>query len=297
MATRTIVGAKAGPAPTARSPRRRFDPAFVAGATIILVIATACAVWPAVSGVSTTGFVAAPLQPPSLSHPFGTDDYGRDVFVRTLAGGRIDLSVAAVGVTVPLVFGTVVGIVSGMLAGSWADRVIMRVVDAILAFPFTILILALSVVIGPSWHLWGLPAGVPSILVALFVTSWSVYARLARGETLSIRQRDFIVAARVTGLGRWTVIHRHVLPNALPATLTYALSDVVLVVGVIAALPFLGAGVQPPTPEWGGIIYDGRSLLGQAPWISLCPGAVLVLTGLGVRLMGQGSRVLRGGGS
>ncbi|GAA3664143.1 ABC transporter permease [Nocardioides ginsengisoli] len=286
------------PTSTARaigSRRRRASRTFAIGAGLLLVITLACFLWPPLSGVSTTDFVGTPLQAPSVQHPFGTDNFGRDVFVRTMAGGRLDLVVAALGVTVPLIFGTFLGVVSGLAAGTVLDRVIMRIVDAILAFPFAILILALSVVIGPDWNLWVLPAGAPAILVALFVTSWSVYARIARGETLSIRQRDFVVAAQVTGLSRWTVVRRHLLPNVLPATFTYALSDVVLVIGVIASLPFLGAGVQPPTPEWGSIIYDGRSLLGQAPWVSLCPGLVVVATGIAVRLMGQGSRILSGG--
>jgi peptide/nickel transport system permease protein len=131
--------------------------------------------------------------------------------------------------------------------------------------------------------------------VALFLTSWSVYARIARGETLALRERDFLVAARVSGLSWWTIVRRHIFPNVLPATLTYALSDAVLVIGVIASLPFLGAGVQPPTPEWGSIIYDGRSVLSEAPWVCLGPGLFIVCSGIAVRLMGQGSRVLSEG--
>jgi peptide/nickel transport system permease protein len=198
-------------------------------------------------------------------------------------------------VVVPLLVGTVIGIASGLVAGSLLDRVVMRTVDAILAFPFNILILALAVVLGQSTTFWFLPAGVPGILVALFLTSWSVYARIARGETLALRERDFLVAARVSGLSWWTIVRRHIFPNVLPATLTYALSDAVLVIGVIAALPFLGAGVQPPTPEWGSIIYDGRSVLSEAPWVCLGPGLFIVCTGIAVRLMGQGSRVLSEG--
>jgi ABC-type dipeptide/oligopeptide/nickel transport system permease subunit len=273
----------------------RLNRTFTAGATLLGIIVALCVLVPLFVETSTTDFVGIPLSGPSLSHPFGTDAFGRDVFIRTIVGGRLDLGVAFIGVLVPLLLGTTIGIASGLVAGSLLDRVVMRTVDAILAFPFNILILALAVVLGQSTTFWFLPAGVPGILVALFLTSWSVYARIARGETLSLRQRDFLVAARVSGLSWWTIVRRHIYPNVLPATLTYALSDAVLVIGVIAALPFLGAGVQPPTPEWGSIIYDGRSVLRDAPWVCLGPGLFIVCTGIAVRLMGQGSRVLSEG--
>ncbi|SEP61344.1 ABC transporter permease [Mycolicibacterium nivoides] len=279
----------------ARLASTRVNGTFAAGAGLFGTIVALCVLVPLFVTTSTTDFVGIPLTGPSLAHPFGTDAFGRDVFIRTLIGGRLDLGVAFIGVVVPLLVGTVVGIASGLVAGSLLDRVIMRTVDAILAFPFNILILALAVVIGQSTTFWILPPGVPGILVALFLTSWSVYARIARGETLSLRQRDFLVAARVSGLSWWTTVRRHIFPNVLPATLTYGLSDAVLVIGVIAALPFLGAGVQPPTPEWGSIIYDGRSVLSEAPWVCLGPGLFIVCTGIAVRLMGQGSRVLSEG--
>ncbi|MBO0680453.1 ABC transporter permease [Mycolicibacterium sp. S2-37] len=282
--------------PARRMPKvLRLNRTFAAGAALLGAIVALCVLAPLFVTTSTTDFVGIPLSAPSLTHPFGTDAFGRDVFIRTLVGGRLDLGVAFIGVVVPLLAGTVIGIASGLVAGSLLDRVVMRTVDAILAFPFNILILALAVVMGQTTSLWFLPAGVPGILVALFLTSWSVYARIARGETLALRQRDFLVAARVSGLSWWTIVRRHIFPNVLPATLTYGLSDAVLVIGVIAALPFLGAGVQPPTPEWGSIIYDGRSVLSEAPWVCLGPGVFIVCTGIAVRLMGQGSRVLSEG--
>jgi peptide/nickel transport system permease protein len=290
--TTPVPSTASAPKRTTLSPRNRT---FAAGAVLLGTIVALCVLAPLVLTTSTTDFVAVPLSAPSPTHPFGTDAFGRDVFSRTLVGGRLDLGVAFIGVVVPLLVGTVIGIASGLVAGSLLDRVVMRTVDAILAFPFNILILALAVVLGQSTTFWFLPAGVPGILVALFLTSWSVYARIARGETLALRERDFLVAARVSGLSWWTIVRRHIFPNVLPATLTYALSDAVLVIGVIAALPFLGAGVQPPTPEWGSIIYDGRSVLSEAPWVCLGPGLFIVCTGIAVRLMGQGSRVLSEG--
>lgn len=290
--TSPVPSTASAPKRTTLSPHNRT---FAAGAVLLGTIVALCVLAPLVLTTSTTDFVGVPLSAPSPTHPFGTDAFGRDVFSRTLVGGRLDLGVAFIGVVVPLLMGTVIGIASGLVAGSLLDRVVMRTVDAILAFPFNILILALAVVLGQSTTFWFLPAGVPGILVALFLTSWSVYARIARGETLALRERDFLVAARVSGLSWWTIVRRHIFPNVLPATLTYALSDAVLVIGVIAALPFLGAGVQPPTPEWGSIIYDGRSVLSEAPWVCLGPGLFIVCTGIAVRLMGQGSRVLSEG--
>jgi peptide/nickel transport system permease protein len=273
----------------------RINRTLATGVVLLATIIALCVLAPVFISTSTTDFVGVPLSAPSPAHPFGTDAFGRDVFMRTLVGGRLDLGIALIGVVVPLMAGTVIGIASGLVAGSLLDRIIMRTVDAILAFPFNILILALAVVLGQSTTFWLLPAGVPGILVALFLTSWSVYARIARGETLALRQRDFLVAARVSGLSWWTIVRRHIFPNVLPATLTYGLSDAVLVIGVVAALPFLGAGVQPPIPEWGSVIYDGRSVLSEAPWVCLGPGLFIVCTGIAVRLMGQGSRVLSEG--
>ncbi len=273
---------------------RRTPTAGAVGVGLLAFIVLACAVGPLLHGVSSTDLVGAPLSPPSPAHPLGTDAFGRDVLARTLEGGRVDLVVMVLAASVPLLTGTVIGTFSGLAAGTWVDRVLMRLVDALLAFPFTILILALAVAFDGVGGFLFLPEGVPAVLVAFYLTNWAGYARIARGEALSLRQRDFVVAARVSGLRGWTILRRHVLPNVLPATVTYALSDAVVVIGVVASLPFLGAGVRPPSPEWGSIVYEGRAAVSQAPWICLGPGVAILLTGLAIRLIGRHSRWIEG---
>lgn len=278
--------------PRATPKKQRW--AFLLAVGGLALIVLACVLLPFTKPYGPNDFVGMPFAPPSWDMPFGTDQFGRDVFLRSLAGGQIDLLVAVIGVTIPLTIGTAIGVFSGYRAGTWIDAVIMRIVDAILAFPFTILILALAVILGADVT-WGfLPPGLPALFIALFITSWTVYARIARAETLSLRSRDFVVAAEVSGLRKWTIVVRHLVPNVLPATITYALSDAVLLIGVTASLPFLGAGVQPPTAEWGGIIYDGRPYLASAPWVSLGPGLMLIITGVLIRVAGQNLRIVRG---
>ncbi|MBN6054902.1 ABC transporter permease, partial [Nonomuraea sp. RK-328] len=267
---------------------------MTAGHFLLLAIVAACALGPFIYTTSSTELVGLPLSAPSWDHPLGTDAFGRDVLARTLEGGRVDLVIALLAVTVPFLTGTLLGIVSGLAAGSWLDRLLMRVVDAMLAFPFPILILALAVTFGDLGQVLFLPSGVAAMLVAFYAANWSVYARIARGETLALRERDFVVAARLSGLSAWTIQRRHIFPNVVPATFTYALSDVVVVIGVVASLPFLGAGVQPPAPEWGSIIYEGRTVISQAPWVCLGPGLAIVITGLSVRLIGRNSRWIEG---
>ena len=148
----------------------------------------------------------------------------------------------------------------------------MRLVDAIIAFPGVILILALVVVIGPNRTLGPLPAGLPSLFAALFAAGWALYARLARGEVLALRNRDFVTATRLLGYSNTRIVTRHLLPTVIRTTATYAVADAILVIITTASLAFLGAGVQPPTAEWGAIMYEGRSVLATAWWVSTMPG-------------------------
>lgn len=267
-------------------PRRlSISGARLGGAIILGLIIVGCFVVPIVSPYGTDSFVAQTLQAPSIAHPFGTDLFGRDVFTRVFAGGRVDLLVAAIGVSVPLIVGTVAGVVSGMTRLRWVDAIFVRVIDAVIAFPFIILVLVLVVAFGAQTS-WGpLPPGIPALLGAVFIIDWTVYARLARASTLTLRQRDFIVAARLLGYSSLRIALRHLLPNVFGTTGTYAISDTVLVIIATASLPFLGAGVQPPNPEWGSIMYDGRTVLASAWWVTLAPGLLLVAFGIGVTLV------------
>ena len=282
---------------SALSPPRRlsFGPSLSRGARqthwvtllgggLLLAIAAACVIVPMVWSDSPDASVSTPLSAPSLAHPFGTDAIGRDVFVRTFAGGRVDLMVVAVAVLGSGIIGTVVG-VTAAYSGGWVDATFMRVADAIVAFPFILLVLVIVLLVGTNGDAGGLPPGLPALLAAIIATDWAPYARLARGQTLSLRQRDFITAAGVLGFSRWRVVFRHLMPNVGTATGAYMVSDATLLVAVTASLPFLGAGVQPPTAEWGAIMYGGSTLLSTAPWITLAPGGVLALTAIALSLV------------
>jgi peptide/nickel transport system permease protein len=264
------------------------------GIGIVGLVALLSIVVPIVSSYSTEAFVAAPLRPPSWSHLFGTDEFGRDLFTRTFAAGRLNLGIAVAGVIGPLAIGTVVGVLVGSARHRGVDVVVMRIVDGIIAIPFVVLVLALVVVIGTQRTLLFLPAGIPALLAAIYATSWAIYARLARGQTLALRSREYILAPRLLGYSRTRIVRRHLLPPVFATTATYAASEAILIVSVTASLAFLGAGVQPPTPEWGSLIFEGRNLLPTAWWLSVLPGLVLAITGFGFALIAD-AVVDRGG--
>jgi peptide/nickel transport system permease protein len=229
--------------------------------------------------------VGLPLQPPSADHPFGTDAVGRDVFIRVFTAGRLDIALAALGVTVPFVVGTVLGTTVGATRTRGVDAVAMRLTDGVIAFPFVILILVIVLVVGPSAGIWPLPAGSVSILVAVWLVNWTIYARLARSRTHVLRGEDFVAAGRLLGFSQFRIVTRHLLPSVWPTTATYAVPDALAIVSLIAALPFLGAGIQPPTPEWGIIMYEGRGVLNQAWWISMSTVGVVLVLGTGVMMV------------
>lgn len=250
------------------------------GIVLFGVIVALCVLVPVLSPYSPNDFVNMPFMAPSWAHPFGTDSVGRDIFVRTFAGGSVDLIAAAFTTGFAVIVGTTLGTLAGATKHRWVDAVLMRIVDAVIAFPLIILLLALVVAVG-SDRPWGLaPAGLPAALIALMCVQWAVYARLARGQALALRNADFVIASRVAGLNPLSIVMRHITPGVSRITLAYAIGDVVLVVVILASLPFLGAGVQPPAPEWGSIMYEGRGFLRNAWWITVMPGAVLALTGL-----------------
>jgi peptide/nickel transport system permease protein len=259
-------------------------PVVIAGGVILALVATLSIVVPLVSAPPDQ-FVSDPFRPPSWAHPFGTDTFGRDVFVRTWAAGRIDLFVAAAGVSSSLLVGTTVGVLAASARRRIWETALMRVVDSIIAFPFVVLVLALVLVFGATASYGPLPAGLPALLLAIFIFDWALYARLARAQTLVLRNRDFIVAASILGFSRWRILRRHLLPHVFRVTGTYAVGDAIIILIATASLPFLGAGVQPPTAEWGGMMYEGRTVLATAWWITVIPGMVLALTGVGLSLV------------
>lgn len=274
------------PIETRRRPRaesRRWE--LRIGIGLISSVVLACIFIPLVNMTDPNALVGLPLQAPSAEHPFGTDSVGRDVFIRVFTAGRLDIALAALGVIVPFVGGTVLGTVIGASPNRTLDAVVMRFTDGMIAFPFVVLVLVIVLIVGPDAQIPPLPPGGPSILMAIWLVNWTIYARLARTRAQVLRDEDFVVAARLLGYSRLRIVSRHLLPSVWPTTATYAVADALLVVSLIAALPFLGAGIQPPTPEWGTIMYEGRGVLAQAWWISLSTAAVVLVFGTGVMMV------------
>ena len=220
------------------------------------------------------------LRPPSAEHPLGTDDLGRDVLARMAHGARISLSVGFVAVGIAIAIGLVVGLLAGYYGG-WVDAVLMRFVDMMLCFPAFFLILSVIAFIGPS--IW-------NIMVIIGLTGWMGVARLVRAETLSLKERDFVAAARAQGAGDGRIVFRHILPNTLAPILVAATLGVAGAILTESALSFLGIGVQPPTPSWGNILTAGKDNIEFAWWLSLYPGLAIFVTVLGYNLLGEGIR-------
>ncbi len=224
--------------------------------------------------------VSQGLQPPGWQYWLGTDDLGRSVLARMLYGARISLLVGFVAVGLSTLIGIVIGALAGFYGG-WVDAVVMRFVDIMLCFPTFFLILAVIAFLDPS--IW-------NIMVVIGLTSWMGVARLVRAEFLSLRQRDFVLAARSLGANDSRLIFRHILPNALSPVLVSATLGVAGAILTESALSFLGIGVQPPTPSWGNMLIVGKQTLGTAWWLSVFPGLAILLTVLGYNLLGEGIR-------
>ncbi len=218
------------------------------------------------------------LQPPSWAHPFGTDQFGRDMLSRTIAASRLDLQIALVATIAPLLIGSLIGLLVGYFGGV-ADMVFGRLVDLVVTFPFLVLVIAIVAILGP---------GLINMYVAIAAVGWVFYARLMRGEVLVQRGQDYIAATRVLGYGTGRILFRHLLPNAMRPVLVYLVTDMALAILLGSSLGYLGLGAQPPAAEWGVLIADGKNYFDQAPWISLFPGVAIVLCGLGFSLTGDG---------
>ncbi len=224
--------------------------------------------------------IAAKLALPSSRHLLGTDQLGRDVFSRMLYGSRISLSVGFVAVSISLIIGIVVGSLAGYY-GKIVDSVLMRFVDIMMCFPSFFLMLTVIALLGPSIH---------HVMIVIGVTSWMGTARFVRAEFLSLRERDFVLAAKVLGISDKRIIFRHMLPNALAPVFVTATIDVATAILIEAGLSFLGFGVQPPAPSWGNILTEGRIYIFDAWWLTVFPGLAILITVLSFNLFGEGLR-------
>jgi peptide/nickel transport system permease protein len=222
--------------------------------------------------------VKAILEPPSLSHLFGTDELGRDVLSRMIWGARISLAVGFVAIGISTFIGIILGALSGYY-GRWLDSCTMRFVDIMLCIPSFFLILAVIAFIGQS--IW-------NIMVIIGLTSWMSVARLVRAEFLSLKTRDFVLAARASGASDSRIIFLHILPNALSPVYVSAILGIAAAVLIESSLSFLGLGVQPPIPSWGNILTSGKDNIETAWWLSVFPGCAILITVLGYNLLGEG---------
>lgn len=223
------------------------------------------------------------LLPPSLKHPLGTDRFGRDMLSRVLIGARVSIFSSLILTGFITAAGTTAGLLAGFADGV-LDAVLMRISDICLAFPGMVFALAVAAV---------LQGGMPAVVLALTVAHWPRYARIARSQTLSVKQEDYIAAARLAGCRTPAILFRHILPNILSPILVMAMLDIGTMMMEIAALSFLGLGAQPPTAEWGSMMSGGRSLLQLYPWVVLAPGTAIFITVIIFNLFGEAFRDYR----
>jgi peptide/nickel transport system permease protein len=245
----------------------------------ILVIVALALLAPLIAPYSPTHQdLAMILHAPTWQHPFGTDELGQDILSRVLAAGRVDLSIGAVGVSVAIVVGTPIGLMAGYYGG-WLDVVVGRIIDVFTAFPFLVLVIAIVAMLGP---------GLRNLYIAIALVSWVAYARIVRGQTLSAKNKEYVLAARALGYSNARIMFRHLLPNVIAPAIVFSMSDFVLDMLAGASLGFFGLGVQPPGAEWGAMIADGRNYTLSAPWMVLFPGLAIIVTGLFFSLAGDG---------
>lgn len=269
------------------SPRRLFWKRFrrnklaVAGGIIVAVLFFIAILAPLVSPYDPNDIDRKHiLEPPGIRHPLGTDDLGRDVLSRMIWGSQISLSVGFVAVGISVVMGMIFGSLSGYYGG-WMDRIIMRFIDIMLSVPTFFLILAVIAFIGSS--IW-------NIMIIIGITSWMGVARLVRAEFLSLKEREYVLAARAVGASSMRIIFRHIMVNSLAPVLVSAVLGIAGAVLVESSLSFLGIGVQPPTPSWGNILTLGKDNMETAWWLSVFPGLAILITVLGYNLLGEGVR-------
>jgi peptide/nickel transport system permease protein len=258
------------------------NPTAVIGLVIVtlLILAAIFAPWLSMGNSPLNQDLAGRLGTPSASHWFGTDELGRDILARTLFGARATLTIVLLVSVVVVPIGLAVGTIAGYLGG-WVDAVLMRITDIFLAFPRLILALAFAAALGP---------GIENAVIAISLTSWPPYARIARSETMTIARSDFIQAVVLEGASTWRILVRHVVPLCLSSVIIRLTLDMAGIILTAAGLGFLGLGAQPPTPEWGAMVSSGRDVILDQWWVATIPGLAIFVVSLGFNLLGDGLR-------
>ncbi len=257
------------------------NPLAVVGALIVLTLVVMAIFAPLIAPYSPIGQdLANRLMPPSAEHWMGTDELGRDIYSRVVYGARITLLIVTMVAVIAAPIGLVVGAVSGYFGG-WVDRILMGVTDIFLSMPKLILALAFVAALGP---------GIENAIIAIAITAWPVYARIARAETITFRDSEFISAVRLQGASATRVILRHVLPLCASSTIVRVTLDMAGIILTAAGLGFLGLGAQPPLPEWGAMISRGRNFILDQWWVATMPGFAIILVSLGFCFLGDGLR-------
>lgn len=257
------------------------NPLTVVGVLILMALVLAAAFAPWIAPYSPVGQdLGARLLPPSAAHWMGTDELGRDIFSRVVYGARITLMIVALVAVISAPLGLIIGAVSGYFGG-WIDKILMGITDVFLSMPKLILALAFVAALGP---------GIENAIIAIAITSWPAYARIARAETLTFRNSEFIAATRLLGASHTRIIMRHVLPLCTSSMIVRVTLDMAGIILTAAGLGFLGLGAQPPLPEWGAMISRGRSFILDQWWVATMPGFAIILVSLGFCFLGDGLR-------
>jgi peptide/nickel transport system permease protein len=257
------------------------NPTALVGLFIVVLLLLAALLAPWLSPYSPiVQDLSGRLSPPSAAHWFGTDELGRDILARTLYGARVTLTIVALVSIVVAPIGLAVGTVAGYMGG-WVDAVLMRITDVFLAFPRLVLALAFAAALGP---------GIENAVIAISLTAWPAYARIARSETLAIARSDFIQAAVLQGASTWRILFRHIVPLCLSSLIVRLTLDMAGIILTAAGLGFLGLGAQPPTAEWGAMVSSGRDVILDQWWVATIPGLAIFIVSLGFNLLGDGLR-------
>jgi peptide/nickel transport system permease protein len=258
------------------------NPAALAGLLIITALMLVAVFAPLLSGTMTpiAQELGNRLAPPSATHWFGTDELGRDIYVRVLHGARVTLTIVALVSIVVAPIGLAVGTLAGYWGG-WIDSILMRITDIFLAFPRLVLALAFAAALGP---------GIENAVIAISLTAWPAYARIARAETVTIAGSDFIAAVKMQGASTWRILVKHIVPLCLSSVIVRLTLDMAGIILTAAGLGFLGLGAQPPTAEWGAMVSSGRDVILDQWWVATIPGIAIFVVSLGFNLLGDGLR-------